>query len=413
MGDDLYIAREFSNAALADISAMSAIESPHDAANIEQMSVKLARLQSGAKRLRARAIYRSAQIVIDGLSPSSTSEENFNTRLSALSNLVTQYAAGVSEIENAQIQDKLEQADTPDIETLPSIDISADLSQPDNKSVIAKQILTELLPLTRGDEAVPLRALMDYDPNAAPKPDSLTAKLEPRPQESELLSKPESNPDTSPQIPLEYVLRDAIQDALSIARMSGKTISISYDVGQKHISERFIAPLERRLCEGLRALILQSLPQDGIGHIDINLYNENMVICSKHKTPRLLPQGLETRNTAVGCEITLPIIAENQTLPIAAQQQDIIEPPNIDTENLEMASTRQAHRPMITADTEEQLRAQLGALMQDQAAPELEIAGLDTSLHMDDNIIVMTDEAAKNSKPPKRDAGTDEIGVSV
>jgi len=262
MGDDLYIARSFSTAALADISAIQAMENPQSGAAIEQISGKLAQLQSGAKRLRARAIYQSAQGVINGLNPNIVSEDNFTARLSALSKIVNQYVDGLDEIEAAYGN----QAPAPETRSDDTAIAGPMTPNQEDLQAAAKATLTELMPLARVGEIAPLQVLMDYDPNATPSQIQVTQT-------------------ESPQIPLEYLLRDAIQDGLSMARMSGKTISISYDVKQEAISEDALTSLERRLCEGLRALILQSLPRHGVGHIDINLRGKDMVICSSAKPP--------------------------------------------------------------------------------------------------------------------------------
>jgi len=178
MGDDLYIAREFSNAALADISAMSALEPRHNNANIEQMSVKLTRLQSGAKRLHARAIYQSAQIVIDGLVPNAISQESFDSRLSALSKLVLQYASGLSEVENALAQEKLDGGSSITVDTAVSTrnentpiknqtPATKFAPQPsiEDMHLNAKTVLANLIPLTRAEESKALQSLIDYNPN--------------------------------------------------------------------------------------------------------------------------------------------------------------------------------------------------------------------------------------------------------
>jgi len=410
MGDDLYIAREFSNAALADISAIGAMEQRQNSANIAQMSIKLAHMQSGAKRLRARAIYQSAQSVIDGLTPNALSQDSFDMRLSALSNLVTQYADGLSEIEAAQERDRLAAAETGQpIEVALPTELGA-LPSSEDLRITAKAMLAELMPLTRDGETFALQALMDYDPQAEPVA---------------LMAEPviETRPIQTQQIPLEYVLRDAIQDALSIARMSGKTISISYDVGQTHIDQTHINSLELRLCEGLRALILQSLPQDGMGHIDINLRGDDMVICSRHALPRLLPQGLTSRETDRGCEIIFALVAKQNIdakSPLAgvtSKSEAIFDPDNIDVQTTEAndAPTLDAPvlaAPMITAKTEGQLRAQLSALLdsQDTSQAAAQSRAVD-GLHLEDNIIVMTDEAAKTAQQDKQDAG--EMGASL
>jgi len=385
MGDDLYIARVFSNAALADISAIDAMENSRNPADMTHVTALLASIQSGAKRLRARAIYQSTQIVIDGLNPNLTSEDNFKTRLSALTQLVHQYTDGLNEIDTpkntAQNQhtpelgletDALSPAQNDMDETR---SLETHIQSAENLYNSARATLSQLMPLVRGTEQAALQSLMDYDPEKAPKP--------------------VKDLKTDPQIPLEYVLRDAIQDALSIARISAKTISISYDVGQGHIESVAVKPLEKRLCEGLRALIMQSLPQDGIGHIDINLRGKNMVVSSPHEPPRLLPQHIICRKTQTGCELTLPLtIKPDEILPANhdTPAQPLSAEPNAVSQPINSQAEVAAN--MITPETEAQLRSQLNALMESPSPINADSSSQD--LHIDDNIIVMSVQAEKN-----------------
>ena len=409
MGDDLYIAREFSNAALADISAMDAMHAAQNPANFEQMSETLARLQDGAKRLRARAIYQSAQRVIDGLAPSAVSQDGFNTRLSALSHLVSQYASGLSEVEAALANEQTDDAEIAAAPPAKKITVKT-APQPSHEelNLRARAVLTDTIGLARAGEITPLQALLDYDPHKAPVDN---APIEITPETPDVTPAVQSKPQ--PQIPLEYVLRDAIQDALSIARMSGKTISISYDVGQTHIGQNHTASVERRLCEGLRALILQSLPQNGIGHIDVNLRGNNMVIHSKHDAPRLLPNDISSRKVKNGCEMTFDLQAK-ETAKGHTQISEMPAAQNTDTQDTDTQGTgiKSMAAPMITAETEDQLRAQLSALLDSQdTAQTRHHAQSHDGLHLEDNIIVMTDEAAKKDKHNKNNVG--EMGASL
>ena len=387
MGDDLYIARAFSNAALADISAIDAMEDSRNPADMTHVTTRLASIQSGAKRLRARAIYQSTQIVIDGLNPSLTSEDNFKTRLLGLSKLVHQYTDGLNEIDRAQNmaqnQHTPELGLEPDTLTQAQNDIDetrgleTQIQSSENLYNSARETLSQLMPLARGTEQAALQSLMDYDPEKAPKP-AKGLKID-------------------PQIPLEYILRDAIQDALSIARISAKTISVSYDVGQDHIEAAAVKPLEKRLCEGLRALIMQSLPQYGIGHIDINLHGKNMVVSSPHQPPRLLPQHITSRKTQTGCELTLPLtIKANEILP--ASDDSCAQPLSADPNAVSPPINSQAAASpnMITPETEAQLRSQLNALMESPIQSPINSDSSSQDLHMDDNIIVMSVQAEKN-----------------
>ena len=419
MGDDLYIAREFSNAALADISAINSMEHRHSTQNIAQIQLKLAQLQNGAKRSRARAIYQSAQIAIDALNSNNIidpkASDNFDIRLNALSHLITQYEQGLSEVEAAQslmadtgvqnipISGRAQPSQMPNIQNqnrAADMDIHA-------LHLTAKTTLTNLMPLAQLHEVPSLQALIDYNyapeitseiaPEIARQTPSITTSenspkraIKPKQTISQTLKTP---PADAPNIfvPLEYVLRDAIQDALSIARISGKTISVSYDVGQKNIENTYIAVIENRLCQALRALVLQSLPQDDIGHIDINLRGDDVIIHSKYRQPSLLPHGLICRKTPAGCEINIPLNVKPK-LPVTAlpaKTAKTSETPNRDNDSDALPAGKS---PMITQAAEAQLRAQLGALLDgpNNADPnpiDENNSRTHEALHMDDNIL--------------------------
>ncbi|MEP1231377.1 MAG: hypothetical protein ABJG88_11935 [Litorimonas sp.] len=423
MGDNLYIARTFSNAALADLSAITAME--HDRSTyITQISARLATLQSGAKRLRARAIYQSAQTVIEGLNPNSTSQNTFKARLFALTRLVHQYVDGLTEVENDNIQNALSQdQEAPltqqkdlsvernaDEDTVIEAQITAGQTAEHQTAAVqaadrkdthnaAQTTLTSLMPLAREIEAPSLQRLIDY--TSDPISDTDTAPYADTAAQSIVIEKPATILTSSatltsePQVPLEYILRDAIQDALSIARINAKTISISYDVGQHHIEAHDANALEVRLCSGLRALIMQSLPQTGIGHIDINLRGSDMVISSPHKQPRLLPKDISGQDSSNGCELTLPLIGKTPVKsPIPQDHDDIA------------TQTSTTTRPMITAQTEQQLRRQLNTLLD---MPE-SLSPPSPDLHMEDNIIVMSVEAEKKRQDAKSNKTDIEVG---
>ena len=73
------------------------------------------------------------------------------------------------------------------------------------------------------------------------------------------------------QIPLESLMRDVVADALSVARSIGRTISLSYDMGEVLIAEHKSDSVRTRLGGALSQIIHQALQDDRAGHIDINV----------------------------------------------------------------------------------------------------------------------------------------------
>jgi len=110
---------------------------------------------------------------------------------------------------------------------------------------------------------------------------------------------------------------------------------------------------------------------------------------------------LQQRETANGCELILSLIVE---APAPIVENHPVKMP--DAKAGDSAATP-IRRPMITDETEGELRAQLKTLLD---IPEQDMQTQADELHMDDNVIVMTDKAAK--KAMTDDINTGEIGVS-
>lgn len=422
MGDNLYIAREFSKSALADVSMICDMPSPpQNAAAMEILNIKLAALQSGAKRLRARAIYQSAQGVIDILLRPNPSSNDFSLRVSSLSRLLVQYENGLSEVEtqlaqNNQAQGSAEerQDDSQDVnlqgrktdlehaskktsgvmpkrakKVLAETKIPLDLN---TAYADAKQNLESLTSYAKPDELSALLRLMSHKPECARELDSQHGQ-KPAAHETEnrLLGQyadPAENflaptQQASKQVSLEHLMSNVVQDALSIARMCAKTISISYDMKHGTIGRSEIVSLERRLCEGLRALIMQSLPQGHVGHIDIRLNKQTLIIQSKYPAPKLLPKGLTAMPIATGSQLSLPlkipaidrnpdaVTAQAAPIPILSAELNLersVPELELEPEGLSSFETTEPpriarYKPMITPDNEQNLRLQLGNLM--------------------------------------------------
>jgi propanediol dehydratase small subunit len=119
------------------------------------------------------------------------------------------------------------------------------------------------------------------------------------------------------------MMRDVIAEALSVARSIDRTISLSYDMGDKTLSGTESENLRGRLGQALSQIIRESLTDGRVGHIDINLAGEQLHILAG--------------TTAVRVALAPKTAAETDTLP--------------------------SEKRRITPETEQGLRAQLNALM--------------------------------------------------
>jgi len=328
MGDDLIFAQRFTQMAADGLSCLSDMDDPrsHDAEPV--VTAMMTQIQSGAKRLRARHIYQSAQGVLSALHHDT--DAVLQGRIQALGNVVTHYATGLSEL-----------VDTPQAKAPKTVK---------DKWVVARATLDELLPHATPEDADALSRLMraplaeDIAPAAIEIESEVIAFSTPIrtdvSDEIELEEVEVTAEEIAPKTPapiaqttsiytaaditLESLMRDVVADALSVARSASRTISLSYDMGETQLAEDKCEDLRLRLGRALARIIRESLPEGRVGHIDINAAGEQ-----------------------------LHIMAGTTALRVAIDAAD---------------QPVQTPRPMITPETEDDLRAQLDALM-DQNTP--------------------------------------------
>jgi len=182
MGDDLKQARDFIDAAIADMdSLLSGIRLDR-----AQSETVLTRVQSGAKLMQARGIYRAAQTLLEAYDRQ-MGQAQIDGRLMALYKLVIQYAEGLDEIAPAADH-------SPETET---IDSTAQA-----RFDTARDILIPLIPFADG--AAP--ALQFLAGVSADVPQTLA----------------------DPYVSFESLMPDVTNTALRTARIQGKSVSISY-----------------------------------------------------------------------------------------------------------------------------------------------------------------------------------------
>jgi hypothetical protein len=341
IGDDLNFAQKFTRTAADGLSLLAEMDNPRAQTESAVVIDMMVTLQRGAKRLRARHIYSGAQNVLSALH-----HEDITTLSGRIENLgcvVTEYARGLEDLLQAPATNPIQ--------------------APKDKWESARDALDELLPKAAPETAdmlsrlmrapVTLGALQPESVLTERKADILSFDRTEKPKSSKLALadklteayspeakiKPRLNPDRpSPHteatpkaalvtdgvqqdkliVTLDAMMRDVVADALSVARNVGRTISLSYDMGDRTLTEAGAETLRRRLGEALSQIIRQSLAKDRIGHIDINLAGEQLHIV--------------TGTTAVRVAI------DPSRAPAAA-------------------------KPLITKETEQGLRTQLNALL--------------------------------------------------
>jgi len=322
MGDDLIFAQKFTRTAADGLALLVEMEDPRAAAEAAVVIDMMTTVQRGAKRLRARHIYSGAQGVLSALHHDD--DKTLEGRILNLGSLVTEYARGLDEL-----------LQTPEI---------APATTPLDKWEMARETLNGLLPTAPSDDADMLSRLMrapvtldGVHPDREPafteaeivpflttdKVDSKSADV----METEITAQSiavETTPSINApivsktlSISLDAMMRDVIAEALSVARTVGRTISLSYDMGDRIVAEDCAEDLQRRLSQALSQIIRQSLTADKVGHIDVNLAGEQLHIMA----------GTTAVRVAIDPELT------------------------------------PKPKPLITAETEQGLRAQLNALM--------------------------------------------------
>lgn len=323
MGDDLNFAQKFTRTAADGLALIAEMDDPRAAGDAAVVVDMMTTLQRGAKRLRARNIYSSAQNVLSALHHED--DLTLSGRINSLGSLVTEYARGLGELletsEHAPAPPK-SHADKWDAarETLNALLPTATPSDADMLSRLMRAPVTidAVHPQSELSEVETSARDVEIVPFVPAKSEEKTVATPPLEKPAPQASFPNVRAEAeTPTTTLDAMMREVIADALSVARSVERTISLSYDMGDRMITEFRAGELRMRLGDALSQIIRQSFNEDRVGHIDINLAGEQ-----------------------------LHIMAGTTALRVA------IEPENAP-----------AAKPVITPETEKTLRNQLHALM--------------------------------------------------
>jgi len=320
MGDDLNFAQKFTRTAADGLTLIAKMDNPRAAKDSAVVVDMMTTLQRGAKRLRARNIYTSAQNVLSAMHHED--DAVLTGRINTLGSLVTEYARGLEEMlltpELASAPalthvDKWEAAR----DTLNALLPAAPPSDADLLSRLMRAPVT--LEAMRPDTTLAATAPAEENPLAALTDEEIFAldgdvipfvkKQKVSRAENSVPVLPNPQPTTLPEIrqdvpkkaaaktnltkttpakanskedslvvTLDSMMREVIADALSVARSVDRTISLSYDMGNQMVTEMRANELRLRLGKALSQIIRQSFTNDRVGHIDINLAGKQLHI---------------------------------------------------------------------------------------------------------------------------------------
>jgi len=281
MGDDLNFAQKFTRTAADGLALIAKMDDPRAAGDSAAVIDMMTTLQRGAKRLRARNIYASAQNVLAALHHED--DVTLNGRINNLGLLVTEYARGLGElVESPQAAPALTRTDKWETarETLNALLPTAHPSDADILSRLMRAPVTletvkpDLAATASEADIVPfaIEPVLDLssEVHLAEKAEPITAKPMPTPKRAPI--------NEGAIVTLDAMMRDVIADALSTARSVERTISLSYDMGDRTVTEFRANELRARLGKALSQIIRQSMSDDRVGHIDINLAGEQLHI---------------------------------------------------------------------------------------------------------------------------------------
>ena len=314
MGDDLIFAQKFTRTAADGLALLVEMENSRAAENAGVVIDMMTTVQRGAKRLRARHIYSGAQGVLSALHHET--DTVLHGRIENLGCLVTEYARGLEELlqKPVKVPEKTESekwhaaretlngllpiASTEDADLLSRLmraPVTLETVQPKHSQKIME---SEVIPFLKPETALDIE-------------DSVIEELaieDPAPPISRDTKSPlRSDLDPAFIVSLESMMRDVIADALSVARVVGRTISLSYDMGNKTVSEAQSEDLRERLGQALSQIIRHSLTQDRIGHIDINLAGEQLHIMAGTTAMRVAINPKHNPNPIAAPRITSEI----------------------------------------------------------------------------------------------------------
>ncbi|MGJ8558665.1 MAG: hypothetical protein ACSHX3_00370 [Litorimonas sp.] len=325
-GDDLNRSRYFSLKAGLEMTAI--IDADRTQTNTGSLSKgrdpiwlceRLGIIQREAKRARARAIYRSAQEALGLIQRCNVHMPidwtRVDGRLFVLNKLLGQYEAGLLDVETEMGRDA------------PTL-LDPEALSDEQTQTVAKQTLRSLLPHASEQEQVALSRLMDID---------LTAVLHNETQPTSDIQDASDGVDVPQPLSvdrIEWIMPGLVQKLLEFGREYEKIFSVSHSLDDVLIDAGSADTVQTRLFERLSDLIASNLPLQGVGRLDICASGNELLISGS---------GFDAF-----------------AIPLSERIEDSLE---TIAREIDVDPVTPVRPPMITEDTEGELRAQLAALM--------------------------------------------------
>jgi len=313
MGDDLIFAQKFTRTAADGLALLAEMENPRGPGDAPVVIDMMTTVQRGAKRLRARNIYTGAQEVLSALHHET--DDILTGRIETLGSLVTEYARGLDELVTTpemrspkteaekwtaarDILNALLPSAAPEtadmLSRLMRAPVTLEAVQPDLAEPASEAEIVPFIKFSQrtNDTAFPDLNIFEIDDSTLedgvfvedtpvetlPESEVIETVTAVEPAVQIDLPKTPQRDYSVPEITLDAMMRDVIADALSVARSIGRTISLSYDMGDRSVTEDAAQGLRHRLGQALSQIIRQALTDDRVGHIDVNLAGEHALL---------------------------------------------------------------------------------------------------------------------------------------
>ena len=345
IGDDLNFAQKFTRTAADGLSLISEMDDPRAKTESAVVIDMMVTLQRGAKRLRARHIYSGAQNVLAALHHED--KATLSGRIENLGSVVTEYARGLEDLLQAPgmpiaqtskdkwdsardaLNDLLPKAapETADmLSRLMRAPVTLDALQPETADAERE---AEILSFDRAEKtktseitlAETLTDAFNLEVEATPQPNEEPAPVHISTASDTTITREKY--EDSLTVTLDAMMRDVVADALSVARSAGRTISLSYDMNEKAITETRAQDLRIRLGKALSQIIRQSLTADRIGHIDINIAGEQLHIVTGTTAVRV---AIDPNDAPASVK---PLITKETEQGLRAQLDALLDPMSI------------------------------------------------------------------------------------
>lgn len=299
MGDDLTAARRFCDTVRSDMSSLMEGVCAQPCAAQDVLVGSLDRIQSGAKRIHARAIFRAAQTVVNAVNDRSPLP-TVQGRVLSLNKIISQYEIGLEDIAPraanlggdfqgsapSLAQPQTEQTTTefsiapppmPDVEARFTAARAAlaplmHFAKPGREHAglvkLAEFSKTELQPATAPDTAgIMMEELCDLGPAAPVQTQTPAASSPPRKElQKELLAD------------FEMLMPAFVSGALGEARQTDKTVSVSYAAEGVSVAQKQLPALQSVFDHIAKTLVRSVLErpetrrargESGAGHIAV------------------------------------------------------------------------------------------------------------------------------------------------